>query len=530
MNQLIVYQNTGDLVDDVCHIIDDSQKLAFRSVNASLVLRNWFLGKRITEEELCGANRAEYGSHTISNIAEMLTGKYGKGFNKRVLYKYQRFYKYFPEIVLSVTTQSSGDVIVPLATTQLLSWTHYEKLLQVEDKETRDWYAKEAYEQTWSVRTLQRNISSQYYQRLLKSQDKSGVESEMKQLTSQYQNKLEFIKNPVIAEFLGMQENTSYYESDLEQCIIDNLQKFLMELGKGYAFVARQQRIHTEKEDYYIDLVFYNYILKCFVLIDLKTERISHQDVGQMDMYIRMYDDLKKAPDDNPTLGIVLCADTDEDIAKYSVLHGNEQLFASKYKLFLPTEEELRAEIETQKEFYYLQKKESEDHYEVPDTDINSAVNPDLVVDAMFLDTSFLVNDEIQLCLQKTVDGNAEKGWLPAYHFAICDKQGHEMGTCDLRIGHNLNTYYGGNIGYRIQEEYRGHHYAGKACLLLFELAKKHNMDYLIITCNPDNYPSRKTCEYVGCHLVEIVELPEDNNMRVEEGETEKCIYRIEMK
>ena len=183
----------------------------------------------------------------------------------------------------------------------------------------------------------------------------------MKQLTSQYQNKLEFIKNPVIAEFLGMQENTSYYESDLEQCIIDNLQKFLMELGKGYAFVARQQRIHTEKEDYYIDLVFYNYILKCFVLVDLKTERITHQDVGQMDMYIRMYDDLKKAPEDNPTLGIVLCADTDEDIAKYSVLHGNEQLFASKYRLYLPTEEELRAEIETQKEFFYLQKKESEE-------------------------------------------------------------------------------------------------------------------------------------------------------------------------
>ena len=182
----------------------------------------------------------------------------------------------------------------------------------------------------------------------------------MNQLTSPYQNRLEFIKNPVIAEFLGMQEDTSYYESELEQCIINNLQKFLMELGKGYAFVARQQRIHTEKEDYYIDLVFYNYILKCFVLIDLKANRITHQDVGQMDMYIRMYDDLKKSSDDNPTLGIVLCSDTDEDIARYSVLHGNEQLFASKYKLYLPTEEELRAEIATQKEFYYLQQKEQE--------------------------------------------------------------------------------------------------------------------------------------------------------------------------
>ena len=183
----------------------------------------------------------------------------------------------------------------------------------------------------------------------------------MKQLTSQYQIRLEFIKNPVIAEFLGMQEDTSYLESDLEQCIIDNLQKFLMEMGKGYAFVARQQHIHTEKEDYYIDLVFYNYIMKCFVLIDLKNGKITHQDVGQMDMYIRMYDDIKKMPDDNPTLGIVLCTETDQDIARYSVLHENEQLFASKYKLYLPTEEELRAEIETQKEFYYLQKKEDKE-------------------------------------------------------------------------------------------------------------------------------------------------------------------------
>ncbi len=240
----------------------------------------------------------------------------------------------------------------------LLSWTHYRVLLQVEDVEARDWYAKEAYDQTWSVRTLQRNVSSQYYYRMLKTQSPLEVETEMKELTSSYQNKLEFIKNPIVAEFLGMQEDTSYLESELEQSIINNLQKFLMELGKGYAFVARQQHIHTEKEDYYIDLVFYNYILKCFVLIDLKTSKITHQDVGQMDMYIRMYDELKQNEGDNPTIGIVLCSDTDEDIAKYSVMHGNEQLFASKYKLYLPTEQELRAEIETQKELFYLQNKE----------------------------------------------------------------------------------------------------------------------------------------------------------------------------
>ena len=241
-----------------------------------------------------------------------------------------------------------------------LSWSHYRILLQVFDKEARDWYAKEAYEETWSTRTLQRNVDTQYYYRMLKTQDPIGVKEEMQEKTSAYQGKLEFIRNPVIAEFLGMEQAKSYHETELEGAIIANLQKFLMEMGKGYAFVARQQHIHTEKEDYYIDLVFYNYILKCFVLIDLKTSKLTHQDVGQMDMYIRMYDDLKKREDDNPTLGIVLCTETDEDIARYSVLHGNEQLFASKYKLYLPTEEQLRAEIETQKKFFQLKQSENE--------------------------------------------------------------------------------------------------------------------------------------------------------------------------
>ena len=229
------------------------------------------------------------------------------------------------------------------------------------DSVARSWYEKEAYEQTWSVRTLQRNINTQYYYRILQSQHKDLVEQEMLEKTSSFQNdKLEFVKNPVIAEFLGLSSNTDFTETDLETGIISNIQKFLMEMGKGYAFVARQQHIKTEKEDYFIDLVFYNYILKCFVLIDLKTGKITHQDVGQMDMYIRMYDELKKGADDNPTLGIVLCTETDEDIARYSVLHGNEQLFASKYKLYLPTEEELRKEIETQKTMFYLQQKEKQ--------------------------------------------------------------------------------------------------------------------------------------------------------------------------
>lgn len=231
----------------------------------------------------------------------------------------------------------------------LLSWTHYRKLLQVDNNDALRWYIDEAAAEGWGVRVLQRNISSQYYERMLLSQHKELVKNEMHEVAKPLQERLEFIKNPVIAEFLGFKEDVSFTESDLESRILDNIREFLMEMGKGYAFVARQQHIHTEKEDYYIDLVFYNYILKCFVLIDLKTSKITHQDVGQMDMYVRMYDELKRGEGDNPTLGIVLCSDTDSDIAKYSILHGNEQLFASKYRLCLPKEEDLRAEIEAQK-------------------------------------------------------------------------------------------------------------------------------------------------------------------------------------
>lgn len=343
------FVKTDDILKDMCGIIESSQKAAYQAVNTTLVHRNWLLGYRIASEEMQGEERAKYGAEIIKKLSKELSAEYGKGFDYSSLYKFVRFYKAFPEILDSVSPKS----------TPLLSWTHYRVLLQVEDEKARTWYEKEAAAQMWSVRTLQRNVSSQYYYRMLHTQQKELVENEMKELTAEYQNdKLEFIKNPIIAEFLGLTTNTDFTESDLEKSILSNLQKFLMELGKGYAFVARQQHIQTEKQDYFIDLVFYNYILKCFVLIDLKTQKITHQDVGQMDMYIRMYDELKRSEGDNPTLGIVLCADTDEDIAKYSILHENEQLFASKYKLYLPTEEELRAEIETQKSMFYLQQQE----------------------------------------------------------------------------------------------------------------------------------------------------------------------------
>lgn len=347
------FVKTDNILKDMCGIIESSQKSAYQAVNTLLVQRNWLLGYRIASEELQGNERAEYGAEIIKKLAKELSAEYGKGFTKTNLYNFYLFYKSFPDIFHSVSGKS---VTTPL------SWTHYRILLQVKDEKARAWYEKEAAEQTWSVRTLQRNISSQYYYRMLKTQKKELVEDEMKELTASYQNdKLDFIKNPVVAEFLGISQNADFTESDLEKSILSNLQKFLMELGKGYAFVARQQHIQTEKQDYYIDLVFYNYILKCFILIDLKTEKITHQDVGQMDMYIRMYDELKRSEGDNPTIGIVLCSDTDDDIARYSVMHGNEQLFASKYKLYLPTKEELKAEIETQKAMFYLQRKENKE-------------------------------------------------------------------------------------------------------------------------------------------------------------------------
>lgn len=346
MTTELTYIKTQNLLVDTSTIIESAKNVAYRSVNVVLVKRNWLLGKRIAEEQLGDQTREElYGQNIVTNLAKQLTAQYGSGFDRSSLYKYVRFYQCFPNIVDAVSPQSF-----------LLTWTHYRTLLQVEDEVARQWYEKEAIKEVWSVKTLQRNISSQYYYRILQSTQPQHIVQEMHELTKPLQDKDEFIKNPVVAEFLGLSSNTDFTESTLEKAIITNLQKFLMELGKGYAFVARQQHIRTEKEDYYIDLVFYNYILKCFVLIDLKTSKVTHQDVGQMDMYVRMYDELKKGVDDNPTIGIVLCADTDDDIARYSVLKGNEQLYASKYKLYLPSPEELRREIEKQKEIYQLQR------------------------------------------------------------------------------------------------------------------------------------------------------------------------------
>ena len=342
----IVPIEKSSLLNDTSDIIEQAQQAVYHTVNVTLIMRNWLLGMRIHKEVL-KEKRAEYGEQVLIELAKQLTQKYGRGFNKSNLYLFVTFYLNYPNIFQSLTGK------FPIR----LSWTHYSIILQEKTADGRVWYEQEAATEMWDTRTLQRNVSSQYYHRLLKSQDKDAVRNEMKALTAPLQDKLEYLKNPVIAEFLGFKNNTDYSESKLEQSIIDHLIPFLMELGKGFAFVDRQKHIHTEKEDYYIDLVFYNYHLRCFVLIDLKTTKLRYQDVGQMDMYVKMYDELVRPDGHNPTIGILLCADTDEDVAHYSVLNNNDQLFASKYLTYMPTQEELRREIEQQKEFFQLQNK-----------------------------------------------------------------------------------------------------------------------------------------------------------------------------
>lgn len=339
-------KETSNIVNDISSLIEESRHIAYQAVDIVLLKRNWLIGKRISEEELKETRKENYGQKIINKLEKELTTKYGSEFERTNLYRFVKFYTLYKNIVDTVCPQS------------FLSWSHYRLLITIDNKNERDWYEKEALDCHWSVRTLYRNIKTLYYFRIVNSKFKEPVKREMEEKTKNYQNdKYEHIKNPVFLDFLKLRKNDSLYESKLESLIIDNLQMMLMELGKGYAFVGRQYRIHTEENDYYVDLVFYNHILKCFVLIDLKVNQITHQDVGQMDMYVRMFDELIKGEDDNPTLGIILCSDTSKDIAKYSILKGNEQLFASKYKLYLPDEEKLKEEIEYQKSLFEMSRK-----------------------------------------------------------------------------------------------------------------------------------------------------------------------------
>lgn len=335
------------LIADIREIAHRYRTKAALQLNTTIVDERWEIGKRIVEEEQKGEARAEYGTNLLKELSKRLTLEMGKGYSPRALAYYRQLYVYFPDRKILQTRL------------QNLTWSHLQAILGEKSEMARFWYMDEAVQQMWSVKTLERNVGSKYYHRLLASFDQDSVEKEMKKLTQQDNITItpeQYIKSPVVTEFLGIPKDATYTESALENALISHLQQFLMELGKGYAFVERQQHIVTDAGDYYIDLVFYNYLLKCFVLIDLKTTKITHQDVGQMDMYVRMYDDLKCTPGDNPTIGILLCSETSEDIAKYSMLNGSKQLFASKYLTFLPSEEELRQEIETQKNLFLLQR------------------------------------------------------------------------------------------------------------------------------------------------------------------------------
>lgn len=355
-------------VEDIKQIVVTAKTQAYRAVNLMQVASNWLLGWRIVEQEQQGKARAEYGAYIIKLASEVLTAEFGKGYSETNLRNFRKFYLIFSDLSIQQTMPAELNTMIQQTLSAKsqkgqtlsarLSWSHYERLMRIDDEKARNWYLKEAVEQSWDVRTLNRNINSQYYYRLLQTPDnlKQEVVDEMKTLTADYQkDKYAFIKNPVIAEFLGLSQNTAFSETKLETAIIDHLQKFIMEMGKGYAFVGRQQLIRTDLKDYYIDLVFYNYILKCFLLIDLKTNEITHQDIGQMDMYIRMYDELKCTEGDNPTIGLLLCAETSKDLARYSILKDNQQLFAAKYLTYLPDKEQLLLEIERQKEIFAMQ-------------------------------------------------------------------------------------------------------------------------------------------------------------------------------
>jgi predicted nuclease of restriction endonuclease-like (RecB) superfamily len=328
-------QQPPELLDALRGLIFQARQQALRRVDAIQVQTYWQIGRHIVEFEQGGQARAAYGRRLLADLGEALTREFGRGFDERNLRNMRAFFKYFPNWNALRTE---------------LSWTHYRLLLRVEGAEARQWYMHEAAEQNWSTRVLERQIGTLYYERRLSSRDRTALLAEAGPAArAPDTTPRDFVRDPVLLEFLGLPDTGRLLETDLERGLMDKLQHFLLELGKGFAFVARQQRISTETQDFYIDLVFYNYLLKCFVLIDLKTGHLTHQDIGQMDMYVRLYDDLRRGADDNPTVGILLCGSKDQAMVRYSVLHDSEQLFASKYRLVLPSEEELRREIERER-------------------------------------------------------------------------------------------------------------------------------------------------------------------------------------
>ncbi len=329
---------------EIKHIIEEGKSNTYRAVNFAMVQTYWNVGKLIIENEQSGKQKAEYGDALLEELSVRLTKEFGKSFSSRNLRHIRQFYRVFPKWN---------------AVRSELTWTHYRMLIKIEREDAKAFYMQEAIDCNWSTRTLERQVNSLYFERMVMTKKEGGKklvkkEAETKKEVMQAKD---IIKDPYVLEFLELKSNTDFYEQELEQAIINKLQEFLLELGKGFSFVARQQRVSIEGEHFFIDLVFYNYILKCFLLIDLKTGKLTHQDVGQMDMYVRVFEDTIRQENDNPTIGLILCAEKNKTIAKYSLLSDSKQIFASKYKTFLPTEKELNDEIAREREMIEMEKK-----------------------------------------------------------------------------------------------------------------------------------------------------------------------------
>jgi len=371
----------GDLFQRVAAILDQARSNVARSVNTNMVLAYWLIGREIVQELQGGEDRAEYGKQVVKELSVRLTEKYRKGFSSVNLWLFRQFYltfanrmeilyptgreltevgKLFPmgrESGANAILHPTGGELVSLPASDApqsfspqLSWSHYRALMRVSDSEAREFYEREAAECGWTKTQLERQIQSSYYQRIIANRGKAGlVATDRERLPGESTPAETILKSPYVLEFLGLPDSPELHESALEQAIIDNLQTFLLELGKGFSFVARQKHIRFDDDDFYIDLVFYNYILKCFLLIDLKIGKLTHRDVGQVDGYVRLFEDRFKIPGDNPTIGLILCSDKSEAVAKYSVLIEGQQIFASKYLQFLPSEQELMLEIERER-------------------------------------------------------------------------------------------------------------------------------------------------------------------------------------
>ena len=322
----------NDFYNEIKNILQKAKDTAYKQVNFIMLEAYWNIGKQIVQQEQNGKDRAQYGKYIIKELSARLTDDFEKGYSPRNLRSMRQFYLTFA----NWQTVSAK-----------LSWSHYQLIMRVENKQAREYYINETSKSNWSVRALERQIGTHYFERLISSKDKSVVELEAKEKTKNMQiTPKDIIKDPYVLEFLDLKDNIAFREDELESAMISKIQDFLLELGRGFAFVARQKHIKTQLSDFYIDLVFYNYLLQCFVIIELKTGKLTHQDIGQLDMYVRMYDDLEKSENDNPTIGIILCTDKDNTVVKYSSIKDNNNLFVSKYQMYLPTEQELKDEIQ----------------------------------------------------------------------------------------------------------------------------------------------------------------------------------------